>query len=104
MNFINYVNYQKDLNEKSKIFLIKNWKIGEGIFKKVDIQGNYIDFFGNTVLIFLEKEEIDLIEKIQNKLYSKIGNLLARPLTPRHFMLLFMIYVILLLQKIMFHA
>ncbi|OQY10468.1 MAG: hypothetical protein B6I29_01325 [Marinitoga sp. 4572_148] len=85
MNYYNYVNFQKEINKNSRTSLINNWKVTEGISKKVDSKGYYLEFIGNTTLIFLNSKEIAMVRKIQQQLYSQIGELLATPLNPDTF-------------------
>ncbi|SHF34565.1 hypothetical protein SAMN02745164_02278 [Marinitoga hydrogenitolerans DSM 16785] len=86
MYYKEYIKLLKDINANSKKNLLNgDWENNEGIYKKVDKNGYYIPFSGNTVLIFLNYEERNKLQEIQKKLYSKIGYLLAEPLKPETF-------------------
>ncbi|KLO23812.1 hypothetical protein X275_01610 [Marinitoga sp. 1197] len=80
MDYTEYINYQESINKILLDKLIKNWQVIDGIKLKVNLEGKYIRFIGNTILIFIEQNDIKIIKEIQKILYSKVGEILALPL------------------------
>ncbi|ACJ76405.1 MAG TPA: hypothetical protein DER56_01745 [Thermosipho africanus] len=86
LNFNKYIEKLKELKENSLVNLLKEWNPKNELFLKVDEKGNYKDFKGDTIIFFLEEEEDKKkVLNIQKKLYSKLGNYLAPPLSEKYF-------------------
>jgi hypothetical protein len=86
LNFNKYIEKLKELKENSLVNLLKEWNPKNELFLKVDEKGNYKDFKGDTIIFFLEEEEDKKkVLNIQKKLYSKLGNYLAHPLSEKYF-------------------
>lgn len=83
-----YESYKDKLEElriRSLENLEKEWNPKNELFYKVDKNGEYRNFRGDTIVFFLNEEDKRKVLEIQNKLYSKIGKLLSKPLSAEYF-------------------
>ncbi|QTA37552.1 hypothetical protein JYK00_07415 [Thermosipho ferrireducens] len=85
MNLSRYINNLKEYRKKSLEALKKQWNPKKELFEKVDKNGNYKEFKGDTIVFSLNKEDIEKVYTIQKKLYSEIPDLLAKPLSKKYF-------------------
>lgn len=53
--------------------------------KKVNTEGSYLPFQGNTVVFMLDADTKTNLARVQEKLYSGAGDLLSDPLSPETF-------------------
>lgn len=61
------------------------WKIVPGLTNKVNSEGEYISFYGDTTVFPMDKETILKATKFQDCLWEKIPDLLAKKLKPGFF-------------------
>lgn len=85
MNLSKYINNLKEYREESFRLLEKEWNPKKELFEKVDENGNYKKFEGDTIVFTLDKSDIEKVSNVQKALYSKLHNLLARPLSMQYF-------------------
>ena len=53
--------------------------------KKVDKEGRFLPFYGNTVVFDLDLDTKNRLKRLQEKLYAGAGDLLSRPISPDTF-------------------
>lgn len=63
----------------------RKWEIVPGLTNKVNFEGEYTPFYGDTTVFPMDKETIIKATEIQDYLWEKIPDLLARKLKPGFF-------------------
>ncbi|ONN26451.1 hypothetical protein XJ44_09035 [Thermosipho affectus] len=85
---MDYNDYKKELINYRQITnfnLLKSWNPKDELYKKVNKDGNYADFKGDTIIFFLKENEKRFIKEIQKKLYENLGKILANALNKEFF-------------------
>ncbi|WP_073072968.1 hypothetical protein [Thermosipho atlanticus] len=85
MEFKKYVEKLNQIRDETIKTLLDKWNPKNELYLKVDKNGKYKDFKGDTIVFFLNDADKRKITKIQNELYSKIGKYLAKPLSEKYF-------------------
>ncbi|MBO8160158.1 MAG: hypothetical protein H0Z24_00855 [Thermosipho sp. (in: Bacteria)] len=80
-----YVAALYKIRNNSLEMLKRSWNPKTELFKKVDKNGTYKEFKGDTIVFFLSDEDKRKIIEIQNELYEKIGDILANKLSEKYF-------------------
>jgi len=85
LKYQDYLNYLIDEKESTLIFLqgSTHWPVIPNLTKKVNNEGNYIPFKGDTIVFPVKQQEIFV--RIQEKVYQKANQSLANPLKPEYF-------------------
>lgn len=75
----NFCRYMEEVSTKSlKDLNLRNY--GKDVKNKVNSQGNFLPYYGDTTVFPLKKEDSNRLHKIQNEIYQEIGHLLSKPL------------------------
>lgn len=87
MNFFNYI---KEVDSQPKNKLKDYMKNGSPLRlpwleAKVNKDGSFRNFYGDTTVISISKKEIDIIQGIQEKLLTDIGNIFGERIKPSTF-------------------
>jgi len=87
-DFHNYCNNVRKEQEDSLAYTNSkdcSWKVPQSLIKKVNNNGTFKPYFGDTIVINSGENEIYRLEKYQDYLYSAIPALLSEPLNPSEF-------------------
>ncbi len=80
----NFCRYMEEVTTKSlKDLNLQNY--GKDVKNKVNPQGNFLPYYGDTTVFPLKKEDSNRLHKIQKEIYQEIGHLLSKPLKPSSF-------------------
>ena len=61
------------------------WVVPEALKRKVDENGNFKPYFGDTVVMNLSDSQVELLKNLQDKLYMKQSDILAKRLVSEKF-------------------
>ncbi|HPZ08558.1 MAG TPA: hypothetical protein PL110_10630, partial [Candidatus Eremiobacteraeota bacterium] len=62
-----------------------SWHVPESLKKKVSSSGQIMPYFGDTVVLNLEKEDINFLSAFQSKLLEELPDLFSEPLEKKYF-------------------
>ncbi|AEX86470.1 hypothetical protein Marpi_2095 [Marinitoga piezophila KA3] len=85
MEYNDYINELNKIKKDSINGLNKDWKVLESVYLKVNENGEYKKFIGNTVVIPLNNEDKKKVQIIQKLLYSELNGILANELPEETF-------------------